>query len=136
MSADREQAENVKRWKAQLVTLREQIMADGDIAIEPARRDASQIAGDDDEAPLLEMSQVIASKRNRDRTTTLGLILKALRRLEESPDDFGACKECGDPIGKRLERFPYVELCIECQAEIDGDPDTRKRPRRHLRDYR
>ena len=127
---------DLARWKAELIALRDQIVAEGDIAIEPARKETTVVGGDDDEAPLAEMNQVIASKRNRDRTTTLALVLKALRRLEEAPDEFGACKECGDPIGKRLERLPYVELCVECQGELDGDPAKRRAPRRHLRDYR
>lgn len=135
---DRDEAhgKDLQRWKALLLALREQIVAEGDVAIEPTRREATEVGGDEDEAPLAEMNQVIASKRNRDRTATLALIVKALRRLEEAPDDFGTCKECGDPIGKRLERLPYVELCVECQGELDGDPAARKRPRRHLRDYR
>jgi len=34
------------------------------------------------------MNQVIASKRNRERTTALARVQAALRRLDEAPEDF------------------------------------------------
>jgi DnaK suppressor protein len=123
------------RLRAKLLALKTEILTEGDLEIEPVRKDASDTGGDEDLAPLTEMSQVIASKRNRARTDALGRILAALRRLEEAPDDFGACSECGEPIGRRLEAMPYVELCLECQTERDGDGDRGAR-RRHLTDYK
>jgi DnaK suppressor protein len=89
---------------------------------------------DEDEQALNEMNQIIASRRNRVRTGDLARIQAALKRLDENPDDFGLCSECGEPIGKRLELLPFVELCVECQHARDGSP---KGPnRRHLRDFR
>jgi DnaK suppressor protein len=80
------------------------------------------------------MNQVIASKRNRARTDVLARVKRALERLEQNPDDFGLCDECGEPIGKRLEAMPYVELCVECQQERDGAAKLGRR--RHLTDYK
>jgi RNA polymerase-binding transcription factor DksA len=80
------------------------------------------------------MNQVIASKRNRDRTQTLDRIDQALRRLEEDPEAFGSCIECDEPIGKRLLVMPYVELCVACQQA--RDQADRPSGRRHLTDYR
>jgi DnaK suppressor protein len=122
------------RWKEKLLSLKAEILVEGDIAFEPARKDDARVGGDDDEAPLTEMNQVIASKRNRSRTEVMGRVLAALARLEEAPDDFGLCTECGDPIGRRLEALPYVELCVQCQEERDGTRSAGRR--RHLTDYR
>jgi DnaK suppressor protein len=120
--------------RERLLSLRAEIIGQGDVAIEPARNDPGQVGGDEDEQALNEMNQVIASRRNRVRTGDLGRIQAALRRLEENPSEFGLCSECGEPIGKRLELLPFVELCVECQQERDGNP---KGPgRRHLRDFR
>jgi RNA polymerase-binding transcription factor DksA len=32
------------------------------------------------------------------------------------------CQRCGKPIGEeRLEAFPYVAYCIECQSLVERD---------------
>jgi DnaK suppressor protein len=125
---------SIERHRERLLAMRAEILSQGNVAIEPSRTDPTAVGGDEDEQALREMNQVIASRRNRVRTVDLGRIQAALRRLEESPDDFGSCIECGEPIGKRLELLPYVELCVECQQARDGSP---KGPnRRHLRDFR
>jgi DnaK suppressor protein len=123
------------RLRDKLLALKAEILNEGDLEIEPVRKDASDTGGDEDMAPLTEMNQVIASKRNRERTDALGRIVAALKRLDEAPDDFGACRECGEPIGRRLEAMPYVELCLECQSEKDVAPERGSR-RRHLTDYK
>jgi DnaK suppressor protein len=127
-------AQELARWRERLLALKAGILAEGDVEIEPARKDATEVGGDEDEAPLTEMSQVIASKRNRARTDVLARVEAALARLESAPDEFGCCVECGDPIGRRLEAMPYVELCVECQNDRDGSP--KKGPRRHAGDFR
>lgn len=125
---------SLERLRQRLRALRAEILSEGDVAIEPARTDPTAVGGEEEEQALTEMNQVIASKRNRERTTALARVQAALRRLDEAPEDFGLCGECGDPIGKRLEVIPYVELCVECQHARDGSP---KGPgRRHLRDFR
>ena len=46
------------------------------------------------------------------------LIEEALERLDEGT--FGTCMRCGQPINpERLEAFPYVAYCIECQTIIE-----------------
>lgn len=124
----------LERYRARLLELRAEILAEGDIEIEPVRKDAAEIGGDEDEQPLVEMNQVIASKRNRARTDQLAKIAVALRRIDEDPEMFGLCKECEEPIGKRLDVLPYVDLCVECQSARDGSPKGGSR--RHLRDFR
>jgi DnaK suppressor protein len=122
------------RLRERLLALRAEILSEGDLAIEPSRKDAAEVGGDEDAAPLTEMNQVIASKRNRARTDVLARVLAALKRLDEAPDEFGDCSECGEPIGRRLEAMPYVELCRECQDERDGSP--KKGSRKHLMDFK
>ncbi len=59
------------------------------------------------------------SLRLRDREAKLiNKIDETLSRLENNPDDFGTCEECGAPIGiKRLMARPVASLCIECKEE-------------------
>jgi len=124
----------LERLRNRLLELRTEILNEGDVAIEPSRTDPAAVGGEEESQALTEMNQVIASKRNRERTTALARVQTALKRLDEAPDDFGLCAECGDPIGKRLEVMPYVEYCVECQHARDGSP--KGMGRRHLRDFR
>ncbi len=128
------QAKSLAKHRERLLSMRAEILGQGDVAIEPSRSDPSAVGGDEDEQALAEMNQVIASRRNRLRTGDLGRIQAALRRLDENPDEFGRCTECGEPIGKRLELLPFVELCVDCQQDKDGSP--KGGGRRHLRDFR
>jgi len=128
-------AASIRRHRKRLVELRDEIVSEGDLAIEPGRTDPAAVGTDEDEQPLAEMSQTIASTRNRARAGELANIHRALARLEHDPDTYGLCAECEEPISpKRLELMPYVELCVECQQAKDGP----KQPsgRRHLRDYK
>jgi DnaK suppressor protein len=124
----------LSEWEKRLLALRAQILAEGDVAIEPVRKDETQVAGDEDGQPLAEMSQVIASRRNRDRTDVLARVNTALARIKNEPALFGLCRECEEPIGKRLQAVPYVELCVECQQERDGTAKPGRR--RHLLDFK
>ena len=107
--------------------MRAEILAEGDVAIEPVRKDDTRVGSEEDEQPLVEMSQVIASKRNRERTLALQRVGKAMARIESEPEMFGLCRECEEPIGERLRAMPYAEYCLECQQASDG---TRKPDRR------
>src|SRR3569832_1297656 len=123
------------RHRKRLLELKAEILAEGDLPIEPGRTDPTSVGSDEDEQPLAEMSQTIASSRNRARASELTRIQAALNRLENDPDSFGLCAECDEPISpKRLELMPFVDLCVECQQAKDGP----KQPsgRRHLRDYK
>jgi DnaK suppressor protein len=124
-----------KHLRDRLVTLRDELLEQGNIDIPPARTD-SVAQPDEDEAPLTEMTQAIASTRNRERAERLTQIRDALQLLDEEPDEFGLCEVCEEPIGrKRLELMPWVTLCVGCQDKRERDgraPGTRK----NLTDYR
>jgi len=124
-----------ERYRKRLSELKAEMLSEGDIEIEPGRQDPTTITVDDDAQPLVEMSQAIASSRNRNRAQVLARVIAALGRLTDSDDAFGLCVECEEPIAaKRLDLMPYVELCVECQQAKDGPkgPTTR----RHLRDFK
>jgi len=41
---------------------------------------------------------------------------EALRRLYRSPETFGICENCGEPIDyERLDAIPYTRFCIKCK---------------------
>jgi DnaK suppressor protein len=125
----------LKRYRTRLQDLRAEILAEGDIEIEPGRKDPAAVGSDEDEQPLTEMSQAIASSRNRSRSDVLLRVGAALARIDGDAASFGLCTECDEPISdKRLQLMPYVELCVECQQAQDGPRKTGSR--RHLRDFR
>jgi DnaK suppressor protein len=124
-----------QRFRERLLALKAEILAAGDIEPDAAREDETAVGNDEDAQPLAEMSQSIASSRNRNRAGVLARVLAALARLDDDPAGFGNCAECEEPIAaKRLELMPYVELCVECQQAKDGP--HRQGGRRHLRDFR
>lgn len=128
-------ATTLRRHRTRLAALRTEILSEGDLAIEPGRTDPAAVGTDEDEQPLAEMSQTIASSRNRARAGELTKIQAALARIDEDPARFGLCAECEEPISpKRLELMPYVDLCVECQQAKDGPRGPTGR--RHLRDFR
>jgi len=127
-------ASELAHWKQRLLALRAEMLAEGDLAIEPVRKDDARDGNDEDEQPLVEMGQVIASKRNRERTEALKGVNRALARIENEPDEFGTCRECEEPIGRRLDVMPYAEFCIECQQAGDGARKPGRR--RHLLDFK
>ena len=124
-----------ERYRKRLLALKGEILGEGDIEAEGTRQEDTAVGNDEDAQPLAEMSQAIASSRNKNRTGVLGRVAAALARLEKDPESFGLCLDCEEPIaGKRLELMPYVELCVECQQAEDGP--RQKGGRRHLTDYR
>jgi DnaK suppressor protein len=128
-------AVTLQRHREKLLELKAEILTAGDIAPESAREDPTAVGNDEDAQPLAEMSQAIASSRNKNRSGVLARVLAALARIEEDAGSFGLCVECDEPIApKRLELMPYVELCVECQQVKDGPRQSGGR--KHLRDFR
>src|SRR6516165_12504094 len=112
-----------------------EVSSKGRKRIAPNRTDETKVGGDEDEQPLNEMLQAIASDRNRASGDALGRAQRALEKLDHAPDDAGTCEECGEDIPwGRLKAMPYAELCVGCQAKRDG-PEHRP-TRRGLTDFR
>lgn len=120
--------------KKALLELRRELSKKGPSRIDPNRTSENKVGGDEDEQPLNEMMQSIASARNRNMEGVLKRVEKALQKLAEDPDDYGNCEDCGEEIlAGRLKAMPYAELCVACQAKIDG---PKGRPtRKKLTDY-
>lgn len=92
-------------------------------------------ARDQDEAPLVEMGQAIASARNRERVERIYQIDDALRRLIETPEAYGRCEACGEPIPVgRLTLRPFATSCVPCLSATEVSP--KGSGRRKIMDYR
>jgi len=123
-----------EKSRRKLLALHAELTGKVPARIEPNRTDEARVGGDEDEQPLNEMLQAIASNRNRNMDGVLQRVVKALGKLRDDPDSFGECEECGDeiPLG-RMEAMPYVEFCVACQGQKDV-PKTGP-TRRKLTDY-
>ncbi len=113
-----------------LLELHAELTGKTPLKIEPNRTDEGRVGGDEDEQPLNEMLQAIASNRNRNSEGVLQRVVRALGKIRKDPDSYGECEECGDeiPLG-RLEAVPYVEYCVNCQGQRDapkGGPTRKK----------
>lgn len=127
--------EQARQFREQLLQLLAQLRAEGDVpvALEAASPVASDV--DEDEQPYREMSQVLASNRNRERTQRLRGIEDALRRLDQSPEDFGICEGCSDDISeRRLLLMPWTRLCVSCQTDLEAG--RTRHTRKKVTDYR
>jgi DnaK suppressor protein len=124
-----------KTLRRALQALVSQVSAKGSQRIAPNRTDETKVGGDEDEQPLNEMLQAIASDRNRASGNVLGRSQRALEKLDGAPDEAGTCEECGEDIPwGRLKAMPYAELCVACQGRRDGP--QRGTTRRGLTDFR
>lgn len=124
-----------RQLAAALQALEAELMARGTRKLEPTKTDDVEKPDEEDDQPLVEMLQSIASNRNAHDAATLRKARLALARLEHEPDDFGHCQDCGDEIPfARLKAMPYAELCVECQSK--ADPRGGRATRSKLTDYR
>ena len=118
-----------------LLAARRALLDLGDVEVAPSHKTTATEKVDDDATPLSEMHQVIASRRNQERTGNLRAIDAALARLAADPDSYGLCMDCEEPIKpRRLRLMPWVTRCIQCQAGGESDVGRPGR-RRHLTDY-
>lgn len=110
-----------RSFEEMLRARRDKIVAEGPQKIEPNRKDEADVGvADEDAQALSEMLQTLASSRNREGAREVAEIDRALRKLRETPDEFGVCEDCGDDIAeKRLGVMPFARLCAECQAAAD-----------------
>lgn len=129
-------ADERTNMRALLLQRRAELLAEGSVPVEFNDPEAATKV-DEDAAPLEEMTQVIASGRNRARTAALKAIDEALRRMVDEPEEYGICEGCDEPIPtRRLLLVPEATLCAECQDAEEKANSPRGRNRRHLTDYR
>jgi RNA polymerase-binding protein DksA len=76
----------------------------------------------DDGANVSEAERIVTV--TEDFQFILAQVNAALERMNEGT--YGVCQRCGRPIAvQRLEAFPYVAYCIECQALIEREQALR-----------
>lgn len=122
------------QFKKLLLALREELSGKGPKRIEPNRTSEAEVGGDEDEQPLNEMLQAIASNRNKNSEGVLIRVEKALRKLADDPEEYGVCEECGEDVALgRLKAMPYAELCVTCQGGKDAPRG--RHTRKKLTDY-
>jgi DnaK suppressor protein len=76
----------------------------------------------DDGSNVAEAERIVTV--SEDFQQILAQVNGALERMSEG--NYGVCQRCGKPIGEeRLEAFPYVAYCIECQSLVERDQALR-----------
>jgi DnaK suppressor protein len=76
----------------------------------------------DDGSNVTEAERIVTV--TEDLQYILAQVNAALGRMSEG--SYGICMSCGRPINEeRLEAFPYVAYCIECQSRIEREQALR-----------
>lgn len=76
----------------------------------------------DDGSYVTEAERIVTV--SEDLQQILIQVNSALQRMDEG--SYGACLRCGNPIGEeRLEAFPYVAHCIDCQSQLEHEQSLR-----------
>lgn len=72
----------------------------------------------DDGSNVAEAERIVTV--SEDLQQILAQVNAALERMSDGT--YGTCQRCEKPIGEeRLEAFPYVAYCIECQSIIERE---------------
>lgn len=72
----------------------------------------------EDGANVAEAERIVTV--TEDLQDILRLVNSALERMDGG--EYGVCQRCGKMIGAaRLEAFPYVAYCIECQSLLERE---------------
>ena len=76
----------------------------------------------DDGSNIAEAERIVTV--SEDLQQILAQVNAALERMNEG--QYGTCQRCGKSVGaERLEAFPYVAFCIECQSQIEREQALR-----------
>ena len=115
--------------QAALEKLRDDSVHAGPAKIEPNRTDeTSSGVADEDAQALSEMLQAINSRRNAERAVLLGRIAKALTKIARTPETYGLCEECEEPIpAPRLKAVPHAAMCTACQTKQDPERGQKRK---------
>jgi DnaK suppressor protein len=76
----------------------------------------------DDGSNVTEAERIVTV--TDDLQSILAQVNAAIERMNEGT--YGICQRCGKPINsERLEAFPYVAYCIECQSNLEREQALR-----------
>ena len=96
-------------FETALLALESGLQGQTPLKLDPNRSYEAHPADAEDEQPLNEMLQAIASGRNRQQAVELEGVRRALRKLRDTPAMFGLCEECEEPIAApRLKARPQT----------------------------
>jgi len=64
----------------------------------------------------MQTDKITAEAQMNRLTTKLALIDKALATINEDPEEFFTCEDCGDDIGvERLKTLLTTRVCVSCK---------------------
>lgn len=114
---------DLAQFRKSLIALRRSIVGKTATLKTNALEQTIDRAGEDDDGSdsfmrLQNLGQV--GEQNK----TLQKIDEALHRIDDG--SYGICEVCGQLIRKaRLQHLPFAHTCMECQNEMESNPDLR-----------
>jgi len=108
-------SDQLQRYRAQLVELRDRLAETIAHMSETVRTDAKPVGEHDklvSETPEKEFTL------EQDEENIRRQVVTALERLDAG--GFGLCQQCGRPIGReRLDAVPYTPYCVQCERKAE-----------------
>jgi len=113
---DRDPERLMKQFQQQKDVLQEEITTLLDRSGDPEHRGDS---GDLAAAESNRHNKLVIVDRKR---TEIKRIEAAIRTLRNDPENYGICKECGEPIPvERLMRRPHTLHCVSCKTALEKE---------------
>ena len=117
-SKKRIDAKDVKKFKEQLIQLREELLNLVQKTTENEKEYPSSEVGDSIDQAADSSARELLFEINHGERQRLEDIESALKKIEEGR--FGVCENCGYIITKkRLKAVPYAHFCIKCKAKME-----------------
>ncbi|NIM02551.1 TraR/DksA family transcriptional regulator [bacterium] len=117
-SKKRINAKEVKKFKEQLIQLREELLNLVQKTTENEKEYPSSEVGDSIDQAADSSARELLFELNHGERQRLEDIESALKKIEQGR--FGMCEKCGYTITKkRLRAVPYARFCIKCKAKME-----------------
>ncbi len=117
-SKKRIDTKDVKKFKEQLIQLREELLNLVQKTTENEKEYPSSEVGDSIDQAADSSARELLFELNHGERQRLEDIESALKKIDEGR--FGVCENCGYLITKkRLKAVPYAHFCIECKAKME-----------------
>jgi len=117
-SKKRINAKEVKKFKEQLIRLKEELLNLVQKTTENEKEYPSSEVGDSIDQAADSSARELLFELNHGERQRLEAIESALKKIEQGR--FGMCEKCGDIIPKkRLRAVPYARFCIKCKAKME-----------------
>jgi len=117
-SKKRISAKEIKKFKEQLIHLKEELLKLVQKTTENEKEYPSSEVGDSVDQAADSSARELLFELNHGERQRLEAIESALKKIEQGR--FGMCEKCGNIITKkRLKVVPYARLCIKCKAKME-----------------